>query len=168
MVKTPRKEQIPLISEKTPDDLEKQFNLPPSRKSTKTYRKTESILPSNKGSLPKSKRKKDPVNRMLPKQIIKVQESKSVPPTRRGIFEKKQNRISNKTPPRTVFEKRPQSRTKMPPTTLKSTQKSKKNIRSKKPPKSTIEKPLIKSKSIPPSIIRKKIPKITIKDKKPE
>ncbi|MHA2107836.1 MAG: hypothetical protein ACXABU_07135 [Candidatus Hodarchaeales archaeon] len=201
--KIPAHEIIPSITEKTPDDSEKQFKLPPSRniekfalkkesvtyptnhgikkreeeqKTNKNYlppvtqskNKKESTIPSTKGSLPKSQRKKDPVNRKIPRRLPEVEDRKSTPPTRRGISKKKSDRIINTKPPQAIQDKSPKRKSSSTPITLTSKTIPKKTITNKTPPKSNIKKLPKQSKSIPPTIIKTKTPKTKIKEKKPE
>ncbi len=173
--KTPMKERVATIDQKTPNDLKEQFKLPPARKNehgvikkksvthptsygtkekrekqirgmnklppvTQTQGRKESATPSTKGSLPKSKRKNGLVNRKVPIRMKKIQDRKNIPPPRRGIAEKKQNRIINKTPPTRITTKIPKRTTIPPPSTLGSKQKHTKEIRSKTPPNSILNK----------------------------
>jgi hypothetical protein len=133
-----------------------------------TQDRKESLFPSNKGLIPKSKRKSDIVNRKIPKQVKTKRDHDNVPPTRRGIAEKKPKRIINKLPHQSVRNKIPKKKFTSPPSTIGMKQKNEKTVRSKKPPKYDTESSPMKPKSIPPTVIKSKIPKININKKKPQ
>ncbi|MHA1940123.1 MAG: hypothetical protein ACW97P_00190 [Candidatus Hodarchaeales archaeon] len=164
--KIPKHEMVTTIVQKTPNDSKEQFKLPPTRKNGEKIVRKESAIPSTKGGISKSKRKKDPVNQKVPMRIKDKQDHKSTPPTRRGIAKKKPHRIINKRPPRALHKKIPTRKTVPPPSTLNSKQKSKETILNKTPPKSITQKRPMEPKSIPPTTIKTKIPKI--KRKTPE
>jgi hypothetical protein len=201
--KTPTSESEPFIVEKTPEDSEDQFKLPPSRLKEKrspekesvslptrygvkdyntknknlknvsppteqSQSRRESFVPSSKGSLPKSVRKKIPVNQKVPIKSIRPSSQQKQIPTRKGISKKKVSRSINKAPPRKVKTKKPEGKTLPPPSVNQTRKKEKKIILSKSPPKSIIEKKSDKKKSAPPTIIKSKIPKSIIKKKTPE
>ncbi len=139
--------------------------LPPMEHSQK---RGESLVPSNKGSLPKSVRKKTPVNRKIPRQHKFPSTQKTVPPTRKGVSKKKTNRIRNKAPPQVMNAKNLDKKILPPPSINQKRKKDTKQFLNKVPPKSIVNKTPDKKKSVPPTIIKSKIPKSKIKFKKPE
>ncbi|MHA2289104.1 MAG: hypothetical protein ACXABG_09990, partial [Promethearchaeota archaeon] len=134
--KFPIQEKVPSIKEKKPNSPIKQFELPPSRKNDNYIPKKKSTIPSTKGSIPKSQRKKDPVNRKVPKRLSDLKDREHISPLRRGIAKKKVKRMINKKPPQSVQEKSPKRRIIPPSMGSKPPTIPKKTIKSKTPPKS--------------------------------
>ncbi|PWI47041.1 hypothetical protein CEE45_13790 [Candidatus Heimdallarchaeota archaeon B3_Heim] len=174
--KTPMKEKVATIQQKTPNDLKEQFKLPPARKNENGLIKKESgTYPTSHGTKEKRKKQIPSTNNLPPVTQTHGRKELATPSTKGSLpkSRRKKGLVNRKVPPR---RKKIQDHKNVPPTRRGIAEKKRNRIINKTPPhritaeipnKTTIPPPStlgfkqkhkkdIRSKTPPKSILEKR------------
>lgn len=147
-VKTPEKEPILSITEKTPDDTEKQFHLPPSRKYAKNKINKESFTHPTSYGLKEGEKKPSTTNTVPPLSQVKSKKNSRIPSNKGSLPKSIRKKVSvNQKVPK--HSKKIHKQRTLPPSRIGISEKKPSKITNKTPPQHLhTKKP--KEKTIPP------------------